>query len=324
MRRTTFLYFGCAFVTDDLDDDRLVALVGDDDAAALLAAAELGLRLRQARDRLARRRGLALRLRVLVAERARQPLLRGLRRGRLGRSSGRFGGRRPRRRAPRRDGAPRQRLFGWRRAPRRGSSAAGSSAAASSAAGSSAAASSATAPRRRLLGCGLGGRLLGRGLVGGRRPLRTASSAHGAPRLLGDGLLDRRLLDRGSSATTSSTASSAAASSASGSAAASSTAASSAAVSSTGVAAASTGSTVSSAFFLLGFFSSAIYLSTLSVAVRSCCTVRMRAISRRARRSRVLFSSAPVADWKRRLKSSLRVSDEALRRAPRRSARAGP
>src|SRR5688572_20022449 len=33
----------------------------------------------------------------------------------------------------------------------------------------------------------------------------------------------------------------------------------------------------------------------------------MRAISRRASFSRVLFSSAPVADWKRRLKSSLRV-----------------
>src|SRR3954463_12915362 len=34
----------------------------------------------------------------------------------------------------------------------------------------------------------------------------------------------------------------------------------------------------------------------------------MRAISRFAERSRALFSSAPVADWKRRLNSSLRVS----------------
>src|SRR5688500_3585007 len=34
----------------------------------------------------------------------------------------------------------------------------------------------------------------------------------------------------------------------------------------------------------------------------------MRAISRFAVRSRALFSSAPVADWKRRLKSSWRVS----------------
>src|SRR5437870_2249803 len=36
--------------------------------------------------------------------------------------------------------------------------------------------------------------------------------------------------------------------------------------------------------------------------------VRMRAISRLASRSRAVFSSAPVADWKRRLNSSCRVS----------------
>src|SRR5919197_6140660 len=36
--------------------------------------------------------------------------------------------------------------------------------------------------------------------------------------------------------------------------------------------------------------------------------VRMRAISRLASRTRAEFSSAPVADWKRRLKSSCRVS----------------
>src|SRR3954451_24994975 len=34
----------------------------------------------------------------------------------------------------------------------------------------------------------------------------------------------------------------------------------------------------------------------------------MRAISRRVSFRRALFSSCPVADWKRRLKSSLRVS----------------
>ena len=57
VRRTTFLYLRVRLRHVDLDDDRLVALVGDDDAAPLLAPAELGLRLRQARDRLARRRG---------------------------------------------------------------------------------------------------------------------------------------------------------------------------------------------------------------------------------------------------------------------------
>src|SRR5919204_658567 len=58
----------------DLDDDRLVHRVGDDDAAALLPPAALGLRLRCARDRLALGRAFAHRLRVLVALRARQPL----------------------------------------------------------------------------------------------------------------------------------------------------------------------------------------------------------------------------------------------------------
>src|SRR5439155_4077538 len=41
-----------------------------------------------------------------------------------------------------------------------------------------------------------------------------------------------------------------------------------------------------------------------SFASRSTRTVRMRAISRLASFSRALFSSAPVADWKRRLNSS--------------------
>src|SRR5205814_4227669 len=48
------------------------------------------------------------------------------------------------------------------------------------------------------------------------------------------------------------------------------------------------------------------YLS--SDAARSLRRVRIRAISRLARRRRALFSSAPVAAWKRRLKSSCRVS----------------
>src|SRR5262249_29012950 len=70
----------------DLDDDRLVHRVRDDDAAALLPAAAFGLRLRRARDRLPLGGALPLRLRVRVALRARQALaLLLLRRGRLGR-----------------------------------------------------------------------------------------------------------------------------------------------------------------------------------------------------------------------------------------------
>src|SRR5262249_21420430 len=46
-------------------------------------------------------------------------------------------------------------------------------------------------------------------------------------------------------------------------------------------------------------------------ASRSMRTVRMRAISRFASFSRALFSSAPVADWKRRLNSSCRRSANA-------------
>src|SRR5262249_34471527 len=46
----------------------------------------------------------------------------------------------------------------------------------------------------------------------------------------------------------------------------------------------------------------------LAASARSLRTVRMRAISRRASLSRVVFSSAPVAAWKRRLKSSWRRS----------------
>src|SRR5439155_19689990 len=62
----------------DLDDDRLVAVVGHDDAAALLPAAALVVRLLGPRDRLARRRLLALRLRALPALRARDVPVRAL------------------------------------------------------------------------------------------------------------------------------------------------------------------------------------------------------------------------------------------------------
>ena len=58
----------------DRDDDRLVALVGHDHAAALLSAAELGLRLRRADDRLARRRRLALRAWSACGAAPREPL----------------------------------------------------------------------------------------------------------------------------------------------------------------------------------------------------------------------------------------------------------
>src|SRR5689334_15063453 len=78
----------------DLDDDRLVALVGDDDAAALLAPAALGLRLLGARDRLARLRLLAHGLRTRAARRSGHVLARPrrLRSRRLGSLVGRLGG----------------------------------------------------------------------------------------------------------------------------------------------------------------------------------------------------------------------------------------
>src|SRR5437764_4202189 len=69
----------------DPDNDRLVHAARDDDTAPLLAPAARMLRLGQARDRLALGRALALRLRVAVAQGARQALPLALRR-RLGRS----------------------------------------------------------------------------------------------------------------------------------------------------------------------------------------------------------------------------------------------
>src|SRR5207249_878565 len=67
----------------DLHDDRLVHRIGHDDAAALLTPAAVVLRLRLAGDRLALRRDLTLRPRLLRTQRARQPLAFGLR-SRLG------------------------------------------------------------------------------------------------------------------------------------------------------------------------------------------------------------------------------------------------
>ncbi len=61
-----------------------------------------------------------------------------------------------------------------------------------------------------------------------------------------------------------------------------------------------------------------LYVSSRS-RIRSFWTVRMRAMSRLAPRTRALFSSAPVAAWKRRLKSSCRV--EFRRRTSSSSAR---
>src|SRR4051812_15956091 len=65
-------------------------------------------------------------------------------------------------------------------------------------------------------------------------------------------------------------------------------------------------STTASSVFFVFFFSAMVY--ALPALSRSWRTVKMRAISRFADRSRALFSSAPVADWKRRLKSSCRRS----------------
>src|SRR5688500_12356852 len=78
----------------DLDHDRLVALVRNDGAEPLLAAAELALGLRQADDRLAFRRLLALDATLLRArtERARQALALRLRAGLRGGGGGLGGG----------------------------------------------------------------------------------------------------------------------------------------------------------------------------------------------------------------------------------------
>src|SRR5581483_2415428 len=112
----------------------------------------------------------------------------------------------------------------------------------------------------------------------------------------------------GSSATGSSATGSGSASAAglvSGSSAAGSSAAGAASATGSSTVSASSGTSgVSSSVF---FLRSAIYFLS-SDAARSLRRVRIRAISRFARRRRALFSSAPVAAWKRRLKSSWRVS----------------
>ena len=206
----------------DLDDDRLVALVGDDDAAALLAPAELGLRLLGARDRLARRRLLAHGLRARAARGARDVLARAL-------------------------------LLGRRR---RCSVSDASSAAALSRLGAASASDSlfgAAALGRRSL-VGLGGRCLGL-----RRRPRPPGVSSARPRVVSTRLRRRPR--------------------------------------------ASLGRLV----LLLRPPSLALHFLLVGVP-RSCCTVRMRAISRFASLRRVVFSSAPVAAWNRRLNSSCRVS----------------
>ena len=147
----------------DLDDDRLVALVGDDDAAALLAPAALGLGLLGAGDRLARRGLLAHGLRARAARRARDVLARAL-------------------------------LLGRR--------AAGSSAVSASAAGASAAVSAARTPRlgsRLCLGVGLGvsasgSRPRAQAASAGAAALRPRQLPRARPRR---GRLDHGLLDLG-------------------------------------------------------------------------------------------------------------------------------
>src|SRR5829696_4208693 len=78
------------------------------------------------------------------------------------------------------------------------------------------------------------------------------------------------------------------------------------AAASVSVASTAVSSTTTSSVFFVFFFSAMVY--ALPALSRSWRTVKMRAISRFAERSRALFSSAPVADWKRRLKSSCRRS----------------
>src|SRR5438876_740564 len=74
----------------DLDDDRLVHRVGNDDAAALLAPSALVLGLLEPDDRLANRRPLARRLRALPPLASRDVLARTLPLGLLGRSGRRL------------------------------------------------------------------------------------------------------------------------------------------------------------------------------------------------------------------------------------------
>ena len=160
----------------DLDDDRLVALVGDDDAAALLAAAGLGLRLRACGRSASASAGASRSGFECLWRSARGSRLRFLRgsarlgRRRRGRSAagarGSAGPARPRRRAL---GGGRLGLcsapLGGRLVGSRLLGGSSASAAASSAAGSLGPRQPASASGS-VLGLGLGRRLLGHGLLG--------------------------------------------------------------------------------------------------------------------------------------------------------------
>ena len=156
----------------DLDDDRLVHRGRDDGALALLAAAALALRLRQADDRLALGRLLALRPCLLRAESAREALASSASGSDCAGAARRARPPARRLRALRQPRAP-QRLLGSASgsASATGSSATGSSATGSSATGSSATGSSAAASLR----LGLGG-------LGSGSTSATGSSTVGRPR----------------------------------------------------------------------------------------------------------------------------------------------
>ena len=283
------------------------------------------LGLLEAHDRLPRRGLLALRLRALAALRAREALLLRLRpdcgaaaasaAGRLGRC--RCGGRLARRAPPRRalgSGLGGHRLGGL-----------GSAAGSSARIGRSSATGSAPQPRRRLRpparsGAGssarsLGGHGLGLRLAAGSsaaappRPRRSLGAAGSARlrllgRLVGAASARRRRPPRRPPARRRSSAASAASSTAAS--------AGSSAVLGLGRRRSASSAGASGSASVCSFRSSRLsHLSALSrLASRSWRTVRMRAISRFACLRRAGFSSAPVADWKRRLKSSCRRSDE--------------
>src|SRR5215218_2500742 len=263
-----------------LDDDRLVHRARDDDAAPLLAATAIGLGLRRPRDRLALGGTLARRFRPLTAQRARDALLLALRlrpgRG-LDGGGELLGGR----------------LFGHRLL--------GDGLLGHGLLGG------------RLLGDGLlGRRFLGHGLLGGRlRSRRLLSGRLLGHRLLvgsslrhrlggcgllvlgrgglGGRLFDGRLLLRlGLCAR---------------------------ALRLLGRLGRRSLGLRLLRLSLLNLFVLGVFLRHYlvpSVLSRSLRTVRMRAISRFASLRRAGFSSAPVADWKRRLNSSCRLSESAF------------
>src|SRR5215213_3158367 len=269
-----------------LDDDRLVHRARDDDAAPLLAATAIGLGLRRPRDRLALGGTLARRFRPLTAQRARDALLLALRlrpgRG-LDGGGGLLGGR----------------LFGHRLL---GDGLLGHGLLGGRLLGG------------RLLGDGLlGRRFLGHGLLGGRlRSRRLLSGRRLGYRLLvgsslrhrlggcgllvlgrgglGGRLFDGRLLLRLRLCAR--------------------------ALRLLGrLGRRSLGLrllrlSLLNLFVLVGVFLR--HYLVPSVLSRSLRTVRMRAISRFASLRRAGFSSAPVADWKRRLNSSCRLSASAF------------